>query len=88
MSKVAQPDEPLAEGTHVTLGRRFRTPAHPAVLMALGRAQYTFMSLEENVSTVLYEAGMMTLPEARGKMAGEKEQALTNLSEKYRQAPT
>lgn len=56
--------------------------------MALGRAQYTFLNLEENVSAILYEAGMMALPEARGKMAGEKEQALTNLSEKYRQAPT
>lgn len=88
MTKAEQPDEPLAEGTHVTFGRRFRTPAHPKVLMALGRAQYTFLSLEETVSAILYEAGMMTLPKARGKMAGEKEQALGNLSVKYRQAST
>ena len=32
--------------THATLGRRFRTPAHPDVLAALGRALFCFLSLD------------------------------------------
>lgn len=87
MSTSAQSSEELVEGTHVTLGRRFRTPAHPDVLLALGRAQYTFLSLEESVTAILYDAGAATLPEARGKMAGDKEKALATLANEYRQHP-
>lgn len=76
--------EPQADGTHVTLGRRFRTPSHPDVLLALGRAQYNFLSLEETVTAILYEAGVATLPETRGKMAGTKEKELRKLAERYR----
>lgn len=73
------------DDTHTTLGRRFRTPSHPDVLMALGHAQYTFLSLEESVTVILYEAGVMSLPEARGKLAGAKEGELRRLANRYRQ---
>ncbi|MBD8519223.1 hypothetical protein [Plantibacter sp. CFBP 8804] len=87
MSTPAFPQVSPVDGTHVTLGRYFRTPAHPDVLVALGRAQYTFLSLEETVTAILYEAGVATLPETRGKMAGDKEQALQKLAARYRQHP-
>jgi hypothetical protein len=76
--------EPLQEATHVTLGRNFRTPAHPRVLAALGRALYCFLSLEESVTAIMFDAGAATLPMTRGKMAGAKEQALADLAERYR----
>lgn len=38
---------------HTTLGRSFRTPSHPDVLMALGRAQYTFLDLDESLTAIL-----------------------------------
>ena len=80
--------EVSAEGAHVTLGRHFRTPAHPEALLALGRAQYTFLSLEESVTAILYEAGVATLPEARGKMAAQKEKMLAKLADQYRRHPS
>ncbi len=48
----------LENGTHVTLGRRFRTPAHPHVLAGLGRALYCFLSLEESVTAILFDANV------------------------------
>ncbi|WP_427869570.1 hypothetical protein [Leucobacter luti] len=36
------------------------------------------------MAAILYEAGVTTLPEARGKMAGEKENALRKLAGFYR----
>ena len=72
------------DDTRHTLGRAFRTPAHPQVLAALGRALYSFLSIEESVAAILYEAGDCTLPKARAKMAGAKKQALTQLASKYR----
>lgn len=80
-------DEPIVDGTHVTLGRRFRTPAHPDVVAALGRAQYTFLSLEESVTAILYDAGAATLPETRAKMAHAKGKALSDLADQYRAHP-
>jgi hypothetical protein len=79
------------EGTYSTLGREFRTPAHPAVLSALGRALYCFLSLEESVTAVLSEAeaeaGAATLAVTRGKTAGAKEHDLVDLANKYRTSP-
>ena len=71
-------------GTHITLGRQFRTPAHPQVVAALGRALYCFLSLEESVTAILFEAGVATLPESRAKMAGPKEEDLDDLAGQYR----
>jgi len=71
---------------HTTLGRAFRTPAHPDVLAALGRALFSFLSLEETVTAILYEAGAASLPETRGKMAGAKEAAMQDLADRYRSA--
>lgn len=72
------------DDAHTTLGRRFRTPAHPDVLAALGRALYNFLSLEETVTAILYEAEVATLPITRAKMAGDKETALQDLADMYR----
>lgn len=74
------------DDTHITLGRSFRTPGHPAVLAALGRASYCFLSLEETVTAILYEAGAADLSTTRGKMAGAKEDALGQLVKQYRQS--
>lgn len=79
--------EDLEDGTHVTLGLRFRTPAHPHVLAALGRALYCFLSLEESVTAILFDAGAATLPMTRAKMAGDKEQAIVDLADRYRSSP-
>jgi hypothetical protein len=69
------------DDTYTTLGRHFRTPAHPDVLAALGRAVYCFLSLEEGVTAVLYEAGAADLSTTRAEMAGGKEQALRDLAD-------
>jgi hypothetical protein len=74
------------DNTHSTLGRSFRTPAHPALLAALGRASYCFLSLEETVTAILYEAGAADLSTTRGKTAGDKEDALGQLAKEYRQS--
>ena len=71
------------DDTHTTLGRRFRTPAHPDILAALGRALYCFLSLEESLTAVMYDAGAADLSETRSKMAGGKEEALKNLAKRY-----
>lgn len=76
----------MADGTHRTLGRNFRTPAHPDMLSAMGRALYNFLSLEESVTAVMYDAGAADLSETRAKVAGEKQQALEQLAELYRAA--
>lgn len=74
-------------GKYVTLGRSFRTPAHPEVLAALGRVYFTVLSLEESVTAILYESGHIGLSEARGKMAGQKEDDLGALARLYRKHP-
>ncbi|VXC36931.1 hypothetical protein [Nocardioides sp. AX2bis] len=76
-----------ADETHVTLGRQFRTPAHPDVLAALGRALFCFLSLEETVTAILTDAGAVPLPMTRAKMAGAKETALQDLADDYRAFP-
>jgi hypothetical protein len=78
------------DNTHSTLGRSFRTPAHPALLAALGRASYCFLSLEETVTAILYEAGRgaADLSTTRGKMAGDKEDALGQLAKNTDRAAT
>ncbi len=77
----------IENSEYVTLGRQFRTPAHPEVLAALGRAVYSFFSFEESVTAIVYHAGAATLPEMRRKVAGAKETALTELAKKYRFSP-
>ena len=78
----AQEDE-----THTTLGRRLRTPAHPDVIAALGRALFCFIDLEETVTAILYDAGVATLPMTRAKIEGGKELALLDLADRYRLSP-
>lgn len=75
-----------AEDTHSTLGRRFRTPAHPEILSALGRVLYNFLSLEESVTAILYDSGFSTLSASRAKMAGAKEKELKTLANLYRES--
>lgn len=70
--------------THSTLGHEFRTPAHPDVLVALGRATFNFLNIEEPVVAIAHEAGLSTLPVVRAKMAGETERALQGLADTYR----
>lgn len=62
----------MSESAYNSLGRHFRTPAHPDVLLALGRAHYTFLSLEETVVAILYDAQFMGLDQSRVLMAGGK----------------
>lgn len=73
--------------THITLGRGFRTPAHPDVLSALGRALFCLLNLEESVTAILHDAGAATPPLTRAKMAGGKESALADLANSYRARP-
>lgn len=73
-------------GTYHTLGRDFRTPAHPDVLTALGRALFNFLNLEEYIPGIIYIATGEGLSETRGKTAHRKEQALTNLARRYEAA--
>lgn len=79
--------EESRDSTHETLGYRYRTPAHPEVIAALGRAVYNFLSLEETVSAILYEAQGTPLPETRSKMAKRKEDGLRSLAKKYAATP-
>lgn len=76
----------FTDDTYTTLGRHFRTPAHPDVVSALGRALFCFLSVEESVTAILYDAGAATLPLARAKMAGDKETALRDLADRYRRS--
>jgi hypothetical protein len=76
----------VTDDTHTTLGRRFRVPAHPDVLTALGRATYSFLAIEETVTAILAEAGYCNLAVARGMMAGQKESALRLVADGYRGA--
>jgi hypothetical protein len=62
----------MSNATHETLGQHFRVPAHPDVLMALGRTIYNFLALEETVVAILFDAGAANLSETRALMAGEK----------------
>ena len=75
--------------THTTDGERYRTPAHPLVVAALGRALWNFLPLEESVVAILYEGGAMTLTDARSLMASGKEHALVDLKDRLQgeQAP-
>jgi hypothetical protein len=69
-----------------TLGRHFRTPAHPDVLVALGRANYTFLSLEETVVAILYDAQFLDLDQSRILTAGRKVDMLRSLAKRYRRS--
>lgn len=80
--------EGFGDSTYVTLGQRFRTPAHPRVVAALGRAVYSFLSLEELVTAILDDAGAAPVSESRAKMAGGKEKGLIALAERYRASPS
>ena len=73
----------MADSAHETLGRHFRTPSHPDVITALGRALYNFLSLEETVAAVLFEAGFVDLGTSRALMAGPKEARLRDLAALY-----
>jgi hypothetical protein len=76
--------EPVND-THTTDGEHYRTPAHPLLISALGRAVWNFLSLEETVVAILYEAGTHDLGEARSMMAGAKAEALRRLGPWLRQ---
>ncbi len=76
----------MSDISHDSLGRHFRTPAHPDVLLALGRAQYTLLSLEETVVAIFYDAGFLGLDQSRVLMAGGKVDMLRSLAKRYRRS--
>ena len=76
----------MTDSAHDTLGRHFRTPAHPDVLTALGRSIYNFLSLEESVVAILYDAEFAPLNVTRARMAGAKEHQLRSLAKRYRKS--
>jgi hypothetical protein len=45
---------------------------------------YCFLSLEEGVTAILYDAGAGDLSQTRARMAGDKEKALRKLARQYR----
>lgn len=63
----------IENDTHTTDGFHYRTPAHPLMIAALGRAMWNFISLEEEAVAILAEVGTTTLGAARKLQAGEKE---------------
>lgn len=75
------------ESKYETLGQHFRTPAHPDVLLALGRVMFNFFGLEETVAAILYEAGVSDLSTTRGKMAKAKQRDLESLAGRYLHQP-
>lgn len=87
MNAESQEAATPARGEYATLGRSFRTPADSEILAALGRVYFTVLSIEESATAILYESGHMGLSEARGKMAGQKEDALGALANIYRNHP-
>ena len=62
--------------TYTTDGEHYRIPAHPRMIAALGRAMWSFLSLEETAVAILHEVGTYNLTRARALMAGGKEKAL------------
>lgn len=69
--------------TFTTDGERYRFPAHPQMVSALGRALWNFLALEEIVVAVLYESGAHSLNDARSMMAGPKEKAMQALRDAW-----
>jgi len=70
---------PLPNDIHTTDGETYRSPAHPQMVAALGRAQWNFFSLEETVVAILYEAGEFSLVSGRSLTAGDKAKCLRKL---------
>lgn len=54
----------------------FRTPAHPEMIAALGRAMWNFFSLEEGIVAILNQAKASDLDASRALDAKEKERRL------------
>jgi hypothetical protein len=67
-------------------GRQLRAPAHPDVLVALGRANYTFLSLERTVVAILYDAQFLDLDQSQILTAGRKVDMLRSLAKRYRRS--
>lgn len=78
-ARYVSPMPDVMNNTHTTDGEHYRTPGHPAIIAALGRAMWNFLNLEETVVAILYEAGQMGLSEARSLPAGGKEAELKHL---------
>jgi hypothetical protein len=70
------------DDTYTTGGEKFRIPAHPDMVAALGRALWNFLSLEETVVAILYEGRHADLGKARAGMAGQKEGLLKELRDR------
>lgn len=78
-------DEAMSRGLHPddaykTGGERYRTPSHPAMIEALGRAMWTVLMLEELVLAVLHEADAPDWSGARALEAGPLESRLRRLA--------
>lgn len=60
----------------VTAGERYRTPAHPAMIEALGRAMWNALSLDQQIIAILHESGDQAWQEAQRLTAGLLERKL------------
>ncbi len=69
------------DDAYTTLGERYRTPAHPHVLAALGRAMWNFFALEESVVAIFYETRDSDWNALRAEDAGKKEERLRLLAD-------
>ncbi|HST55280.1 MAG TPA: hypothetical protein VLJ42_05215 [Solirubrobacteraceae bacterium] len=75
----------IKNDTYTTDGVQYRTPAHPLMIAALGRALWNFLSVEEQACAILNEVGTTTLAAARALTAGEKERRLRRALGELRQ---
>jgi hypothetical protein len=62
--------------THTTDGVHYRTPSHPKMIAALGRAMWNFIAVEEQAAAILHEVGTLDLSDARALDAGGKQNEL------------
>ena|ERR1700730_9905131 len=62
--------------THHTDGECYVTPAHPAMVAALGRVVWSFLTIEERAAVILSKIGTRDLATARSHTAHAKVGAL------------
>jgi len=74
--------EDALNSTFITNGVTYRTPGHPEIISALGRALWNFLCLEEQVVAILYEGQFMELEASRKLMAAGKGKKLKKLKNK------
>lgn len=74
--------EKIPDNTFVTNGITYRTPGHPEIISAIGRALWNFLNLEEQVVAILSEGKFMSLEESRKLMAAGKAKKLNKFKNK------